>query len=255
MITRRIALFAAAVVLAGCQSLGGANLNPPVPPIPAHIAAAVASDDRTEAMKARDPGRKPAEVFALAGLEPGDRVIEIGSFGQYDTTIMAGAVGPQGRIYMYDLPYMQQRAEAPSRAFVAAHPNTEYAIGKFDELTFPQGVDMVVIDMYYHDLAIPETGDIDMARFNRMMFDALRPGGRMLIVDHNAEPGSGRRDIATIHRIDRAVIVDEVTDAGFKLIIDSDLFANPDDDRSLMVFAPGERGSTDRSLLVFEKPN
>jgi predicted methyltransferase len=49
-------------------------------------------------------------------------------------------------------------------------------------------------------------------------------------------------------------IVQEVTAAGFKQTIDSDLLANPADDHSKMVFAPGERGHTDQALFVFEKP-
>jgi predicted methyltransferase len=41
--------------------------------------------------------------------------------------------------------------------------------------------------------------------------------------------------------------------AGFKEIVNSTIFANPNDDKTKMVFAPGERGSTDRSLFVFQK--
>jgi predicted methyltransferase len=48
--------------------------------------------------------------------------------------------------------------------------------------------------------------------------------------------------------------VQEVTAAGFKLKIDSDLLANPGDDHTKMVFAPGERGHTDQAMFVFEKP-
>jgi predicted methyltransferase len=33
------------------------------------------------------------------------------------------------------------------------------------------------------------------------------------------------------------------------------LLANPDDDRTKMVFAPGTRGTTDQALFVFRKPD
>jgi predicted methyltransferase len=49
-------------------------------------------------------------------------------------------------------------------------------------------------------------------------------------------------------------IVEEVTAAGFELALSSDLLANPDDDRTQMVFTPGTRGATDRALFVFRKP-
>ncbi len=229
----------------------GWAITPAVPHIPANIAAAVASNDRTAAMKARDNGRSPDAVFAYAGLKTGDKVIEIGSFGNYDSIILVNAIGPTGHLYMYDLPYNKARYEAPTNAFVAAHKNSEYKIADFDKIDYPKGVDMVVIDMYYHDIAI---NNVDTPTVDARLFAALRPGGRVLIVDHNAAPGSGRRDSKTIHRIDPKTIQDEMKTAGFKLIVSSNIFANPEDDHTKMVFAPGERGSTDRSLFVFEKP-
>jgi predicted methyltransferase len=51
------------------------------------------------------------------------------------------------------------------------------------------------------------------------------------------------------------VIVQELTAAGFRLEVDSNLLANPEDPRTAMVFAPGTRGATDRALFVFRKPD
>lgn len=250
MITRRIAVAATlAFLIAAPVAL--AQITPPVPPISDAVAKAVASSTRPEKDKARDGGRKPAEVFAISGIKPGDKVIEIAAFGQYDTNIMVNIVGPTGHIYMYDLPYQQARQEAPTKVFTDAHPTTEHFFGKFDEMTFPSNVDLVTIDMYYHDLSI---NNVNLATFNKKMFDALKPGGRLLIVDHNAEPGSGRRDTNTLHRIDKPLIPAEVQAAGFKLVTDSNLFANPKDDYKVRVFDPTERGGTDRSVFVFEKP-
>lgn len=222
-----------------------------VPPIPSAVRQAVDSADRSDAMKARDAGRKPAEVFTLAGLKPGDKVIEFGSFGFYDTTIISGVIGPKGHVWMYDLPYMQARTEEAGNAFAAAHKNAEHKVAKFDELTLPKGVDLAVFDMYYHDL---KGKDVDTAKLNTLVFAALKPGGRVLIVDHRAEPGSGWRDSTTIHRMDTATIVEEMQAAGFQLAVNSALFANSADDKSKRVFEPTIRGGTDRSLFVFVKP-
>jgi predicted methyltransferase len=250
MFNRCLVVASALALLIGVPA-AWAQITPPAPPISDAVAKAVASSSRSDKDKARDAGRKPAEVFAYSGMKPGDKVIEIAAFGQYDTNIIVNIVGPTGHVYMYDLPYQQARQETPTKVFTDAHPNTEHAFGKFDEMTFPTGVDMVTIDMYYHDLSI---NNVDLAEFNKKMFDALRPGGRLLIVDHNAEAGSGRRDTNTLHRIDRTLILSEVTGAGFKLVVDSNIFANPNDNYKIKVFDPTERGSTDRSLLVFEKP-
>jgi len=250
MFNRRLVVAATLAVLIGAP-VAWAQVKPPVPPISDAVAKAVASSTRSEKDKARDGGRKPAEVFAISGIKPGDKVIEIAAFGQYDTNIMVNIVGPTGHIYMYDLPYQQARQEAPTKAFTDAHPNTEHAFGKFDEMTFPSGIDLVTIDMYYHDLSI---NNVDLAAFNKKMFNALKPGGRLLIVDHNAEAGSGRRDTNTLHRIDKPLILSEVQAAGFRLVVDSSLFANPMDNYKIRVFDPTERGGTDRSVFLFEKP-
>lgn len=249
MITRRALCAAAVLALTATAAFAQPPATSKVPPIPAYVQKAVDSPTRPDKDKARDAGRQPAAVFAYSGIKPGDKVIEIAAFGQYDTNIMVNIVGPKGHIYMYDLPYQQARQEAPTKAFVDAHPNTSHVFGKFDELTFPKGVDAVTIDMYYHDLGLHQ---IDQAKFNKQMFDALKPGGRVLIVDHNATPGSGRTTTQAVHRIDPALIVSEMQAAGFRLIVNSSIFAAPNDDRSKRVF--DERGATDRSLFVFEKP-
>lgn len=251
MITRRALAAAALLALTATAAFAQPPAAPTdkVPPIPAYVQKAVDSADRPDKDKVRDAGRKPAAVFAYSGIKPGDRVIEIAAFGQYDTAIMVNIVGPAGRIFMYDLPYQQVRQEAATKVFTDAHLNTTHAFAKFDEITFPSNIDLVTIDMYYHDLGLQK---IDQAMFNQQIYRSLKPGGRVLIVDHNAAPGSGRTTTAATHRIDPALIVSEMQAAGFKLIVNSTIFAAPDDDRSKRVF--DERGATDRSLFVFQKP-
>jgi predicted methyltransferase len=268
--TLLVAAVAGVVAVGACQSgmLGAAAMAPPgmmttdtdettawgymIPAgTPFNVAAAVKVEDRTEAMRERDAARKPAEVLTLAEVHEGDRIVEIASFGQYYTTMLASAVGPEGHIYMSDLPYTAARAEEPSRAFVALHPNTEYELIDYNEMVFPTDLDAVHIVLYYHDLSLNE---IDIAAFNRKVYDALRPGGVYFIVDHNAPAGTGREHTQTAHRIDPAVIRDEVTAAGFTLETESDLLRHAEDDQTTMVFAPGTRGLTDRTVFVFRKP-
>jgi predicted methyltransferase len=255
MINRRLALAAAVMALAfGAPALAAKDstiYNPKIPPIPDYIAKAVADTSRAEKQRIRDPNRKPAETLALVGLKPGDRVIELASFGQYYTDIMAPIVGPKGKIYMYDLPYTDARQGAATRTFVAAHPNTEFKLAKYDEIDYPKNVDLITIVLYYHDL---KPNKVDTAVLDAKLFEALKPGGKLLIVDHKAQPGTAWRDAGTIHRMAVETIVEEVTHAGFKLKYDSNLLANPGDDHLKMVFAPDERGHTDQAVFVFEKP-
>ena len=218
---------------------------------PANIRNAVGSDARPAEDRARDAGRKPAEVLTLAGLESGDHVIELGSFGNYYTRILLGAVGSSGQVDMIDVPRSEPFGGEGSRALAAASDNATYTLRDYEAGAFPQGADLVFLVLHYHDL---QPWGVDMAVLNRAVFDALSPGGRFVVIDHKAEDGSGWRDAESVHRIGAQVIVEEVTAAGFELSVDSDLLANADDDRSGPIFAPGSRGATDRALLVFTKP-
>lgn len=219
--------------------------------VPAYIKSAIESPGRSAEQRARDFNRKPAELLVLSGVKPGDKVVEFASFGQYFTTLLSDIVGPKGTVYMYDLPYTEQRAGAASRAFVAAHPNSKYEIVDYNAVKLPENVDVVFNVLYYHDLSL---NNIDTAVLNKKIFDALKPGGVFFIVDHNAAPGSGTRDTKQLHRIDPEVIKTEVKAAGFELVEDSKLLAHAGDDHTKMVFSPGLRGLTDQSVLKFRKP-
>ena len=218
---------------------------------PSYIAHAVESPGRTPEQKARDAGRKPAEILTMSGIKPGDNVVEFASFGQYYTTMISNILGPKGTVNMYDLPYTEKRAGEASRAFVAKHKNAHYHIINYNDIELPKNVDEVFMVLYYHDLSL---NDIDTAKLNKKIFDALKPGGVFLVVDHNARPGSGREDTKKLHRIDPEVIKKEVTAAGFTLAKESHILAHPEDPHTQMIFTKGLRGKTDRTVFKFVKP-
>jgi predicted methyltransferase len=222
---------------------------------PANIRRAVESSARTPEQRARDASRRPAEVLTLAGIEEGDRVIEFASFGHYYTTLLAEAVGSSGHVYMIDMPWIEPFGGEGARAFDAAHDNATFTQVHYNEADLPGDVDTAIMVLFYHDL-LREAADqtVDTADMNARVFDALKPGGTYLIVDHKAQDGSGWRDASTLHRIDAQAVIDEVTAAGFELAADSDVLANPDDDRTLNMRDPSIRGGTDRAVLVFRKP-
>ena len=219
---------------------------------PAHIRRAIESPERSAEQTARDFHRKPAEILTLSGIEEGDRIIEIAAFGQYFTTMLVAAVGPTGHVDMYDLPYTERFAGPASREFDEKHANAVYHQESYNEVSFPQNVDSVFNVLYYHDL---QPQSVDTAAMNRKLFAALKPGGIYLVIDHKAEDGSAWRDAGTIHRMGVDTIKQEILAAGFELALESDLLANPNDDRTKMVFAPGTRGTTDQAFFIFRKPN
>ena len=245
-------LFAHTVFLANAQEMSATYIIPSDTPV--HIREAVESNARTDEQRARDVGRKPAEVLTLTELNEGDIVIELASIGVYYTEILVEAVG-DGHVYMMDMPWTDRIGGDVAREFDDAHDNATYIQAHYNEVQFPEDVDLVTNVLFYHELIreLPE-GNVDIPGLNEKIYAALKPGGIYLVIDHNAEAGSGWRDAQTTHRIDADVLREEITAAGFRLELDSDLLANPEDDQTQRIFQPGMRGNTDRSVLVFRKP-
>jgi predicted methyltransferase len=222
---------------------------------PANIKRAVESAARPAEQRARDADRKPAETLMLAEIAEGERVVELAAFGHYWTNMLVEAVGPTGQVAMVDMPWTDRFGGEAGRAFDTAHANATYTQAHYNQMQLPSNVDAVLMVQFYHDLKRNEASEsADTADMNRKIFAALKPGGVYLVIDHNAEAGSGWRDATTLHRIDPATIKSEVTAAGFELAEDSKLLANPADDRKQSMRSEGLRGHTDQAVLVFRKP-
>jgi predicted methyltransferase len=97
-------------------------------------------------------------------------------------------------------------------------------------------------------------GPADVAALNKRIFDALKPGGSFLVIDHVAASGSGLRDTETLHRIDPMQMRREIEAAGFILEAQSNVLRNADDDHTRAVFDPMVRGKTDQMVLRFRRP-
>jgi len=227
---------------------------------PDSIATAVADVNRPDTDRQRDANRKPAETLAFAGVKPGEQVAELLPGGGYFTRLFSKIVGPSGHVYALvpapspnappDVPDFAARVKA-----IAADPNysnVSVVVEPFSQLKAPAPVDLVWTSQNYHDLH--NFPDLDVTVFNQMVFDALKPGGIYLILDHEAESGSGARDTASLHRIDVETVKKEVLAAGFVLAGTSDLLRQPGDAHSVKVFDPSVRGRTDQFILKFRKP-
>jgi predicted methyltransferase len=222
---------------------------------PANIKRAVESTARPAEQRARDADRKPAETLMLLGVAEGQRVVELAAFGHYWTNMLVDAVGASGQVTLVDMPWTDRFGGEAGRAFDAAHANATYTQAHYNQMELPQNVDAVLMVQFYHDLKRTNASEsVDTADMNRKILAALKPGGIYLVIDHNAEAGSGWRDATTLHRIDPAAIKSEVTAAGFTLVEDSNLLANPADDRKIGMRDASIRGRTDQAVLVFRKP-
>lgn len=223
----------------------------------ADYAAALADPARPAADRDRDAARKPAELLAFAGIEPGQSVGDYVMGGGYLTRILSGAVGAAGHVYAFQptefIAYRKQYGDDQS-AVAAAYANVDPVGGAFAAPAFPVPLDAIVTVQNFHDLYLkpfPEgTGD----KASAALFAALKPGGTLLVVDHSAADGSGTTLSDSLHRIDKAAVVAALTKAGFVLEAESDLYKRPEDPRTANVFDPAIRGKTDQFTLRFRKP-
>lgn len=226
--------------------------------VPAYIAAAIADPGRPAADVARDAARHPAETIMFAGVKPGDRVIEVFPEGGYYTRILSKVVGPTGNVYAFTP--QEILAAFPTGADgsrgIAADPQYSNVTVLVQPMTaaLPHTVDVLWTTQNYHDLHTAKFfPNLDMRDWNRAAFGALRRGGVYFINDHEADPGSGLRDLA-LHRIDAEIVKAEVTEAGFAFDGETDLLRNPNDPHTAMVFDKSIRGMTDQFMFRFRKP-
>jgi len=229
----------------------------PAAPVPAYIKAAIADSARPVADTTRDADRKPAEMLSFAGIKPGMQVMDLVPGGGYFTRIFAKAVGPNGYVYAYqptELDHFFKDKTPPIVAIAAEYPNVSVVRASVNKLVAPELLDVVWTSQNYHDLKDPLFTPADTALVNKAVYEALKPGGIYIVLDHSAPKGSGIADTDTLHRIDEAVVKKEVQAAGFKLIGESNVLRNPKDSRTVKVFDPSIRGHTDQFILKFKKP-
>jgi predicted methyltransferase len=226
--------------------------------IPSYILAAVNSPERSEADKALDAGRKPAQMLAFFGIKPGMHVADISAMGGWTTELLSLVVGPDGRVYSqnghlppkFDAVIQQWRSRSKSL------PNVVDVVSKFDGdkllPILPHSLDAVIINMSYHDLV---AHGVNMSLLNHSIYKYLKPDGVYGIVDNSAKPGTGASGSATLHRIDEVFVINQVAMTGrahFTLVNTSGVLRNSADDRSWPVFK--HRGEQDRFMLKFVKP-
>jgi predicted methyltransferase len=246
--------------------LVAACAGPRVPP-PAAIETAMASPqvraivdapDRAEADRRLDAGRRPAALLTFLDVKQGMRVGELIAGAGYTAELLARAVAPNGIVYAENPLFVLQNSEAEWSARLAT-PAMKTTVRVDRELEAPLPaeageLDLVIVNLVYHDIV---GLGIDRDKMNRAVFSALRSGGRYAVIDHSARPGSGRTYVQTLHRIDEAMVREEVERVGFRVQSESNFLRNPADPRDWndAAGAAGERrGTSDRFALIFVKP-
>ena len=226
----------------------------------AAVAHALADPRRPAEQLKRDALRKPAQLMAFAHLKRGDKVADFMPGNAYFTRILSDLVGAAGQVYAF-LP-VEQLANCAPREVAGTrlleqdpgYSNVSVLTGSAADFRAPQPLDLIWTALNYHDLHDAFMGPADVAAVNAEFFEALKPGGRYLVIDHVAEAGSGLRDTESLHRIDPTRMRQEIEAAGFVFEAASNVLRNAADDHTLPVFDPRVRGRTDQVVYRFRKP-
>jgi predicted methyltransferase len=251
---RRMVWIAAAVsVLAAACATPGIDQPKATPE---SYVSVVADPARPQADRERDVARKPAEILAFAEIRPGQEVLEIVPGGGYFTRLLAGAVGPQGKVYAYVPTEMVGKfnSDTQAKALDAAYPNVEYATDPLTQKAPGPFADVVFTVQNYHDFHTPLLGSPNIADVNAAIWSTLKPGGLYVIIDHAALAGTGATAANTLHRIEPAQVRREVEAAGFVYAGSTEVLRNPADPKTANVFDPSIRGRTDQFAMKFRKP-
>jgi len=261
----KVAVVCLALSILGC---GGSAATAPASSAPtpvtstgdvsARARAIVDAPDRTDADRALDQGRRPAELLEFLGVGPGMRVAELVAGAGYTAELLARGVAPNGVLYAENPRVVLEGAEKAWGERLA-RPAMKTAVRVDRELEDPlpaeaKDLDLVVVNLVYHDIVLM---GVDRDKTNRAIFAALKRGGRYAVIDHSARAGSGTADIRAFHRIDEKTVREEILRAGFVLRTAGSFLRNPSDTRDWND-SPGaagtRRGLSDRFALIFMKP-
>lgn len=240
-------------------ALGAGCATPSTPEAP-QAPAAVTAPERSAADQKRDATSRPELVLPLLQLTDGARVLDFLTGGGYYAELLAERVGPEGAVLAHNNaayrkwvgPDIDQRFEGRGLDQVQLYER------EFADLELqPASLDAILMVNCYHDLYFADAENdwpaVDAHAVMDQVVEGLRPGGRLVVVDHHARAGTGSADAQALHRIERAFAVADWQGRGLTLV-DSTEVPGPDDDRATSVFDPAVRGKTGRFVLAFERP-
>ena len=245
----------AAFALTACR-----EAEPPRQFSQAALDAALADPARESSRHAADERRKPGPLIALAGVKPGDKMLDLIPGDGYWTRIFSKIVGPQGKVYaVWPEAYARfARGNVKTLQGLSNDPHYGNIVTQVQAsaiLSAPEKLDVVWTSQNYHDYPDEYMGkDADPALLNKAVFEMLKPGGIYMIIDHRAADGRGMSDTEELHRIDPATVRQQAEAAGFKFAGESGVLENPKDPLNIPVFDKSIRGRTSQFAFKFVKP-
>lgn len=186
--------------LTAAQSAPAAS-KPAQAPDKSNVASAVEQFES----KTRDVVQRQEEILAACELRPGMSVADVGAGTGFFTRLLARQAGPSGKVYAVEVnqAYLEHISTTCRQQKLA---NVLPVLGTQWTPNLPrQSVDLVFVCDTYHHFEHPQ-------EMLASIFDALRPGGRIVLVDFYK-----RGNMASHVRADKDQVVAEFANAGFTL--------------------------------------
>ena len=214
--------------------------------------------------KESDATRLPGELLAFAQIDRGDVVGDYIMGAGYVTRLLAMSVGPDGKVYAFqpdefiafrpEYATEQDAAVAPY-ADDEGNPRNVFPLrASIAAPGWPEPLDTIITSTNLHDLFIAQMPEGTAQAAIAALYDALKPGGSLIVIDHLAADGSGAEAATALHRMDADLALNALTAAGFVLEQESEIYAQPDDPRDANVFDESIAGQTDKFTWRLRKP-
>ena len=170
-----------------------------------------AAQDSSGDFAKRDVWQRPEEVMDELGIKPGSVVADVGCGSGYFTFRFAARVGATGKVYSEDID-SEVLHKIQSRSAQEHLAQIETIQGTADDPKLPtEKLDVILVMNAYHE----------MKNYDHMlqgMYRALKPGGTLAIIDHEAVPGQPRSEYQDSHRIPEQSVRDDLARNGFQFL-------------------------------------
>jgi ubiquinone/menaquinone biosynthesis C-methylase UbiE len=167
------------------------------------------------AASAQDNGLASEKLFAALALQPGATACEMGAGDGALSIEAADRVGAQGHVYTSEIGGNVDKLV--EKVVLARRAHVEVVTGAADRTNFTDGAcDALFMRNVYHHFENPTAMNASIAA-------ALKPGGRLAVVDFGPPPGAEARDPADRdtdghHGVTAPTVARELRTAGFDIV-------------------------------------
>jgi len=159
----------------------------------------------------RDKDQKPDEVIKALALNEYMTIADIGAGSGYFTRKFVWVIQDRGMVYAIDIEPAMLKYNEEMVEHLHTPYNAKFVLGKPDDPMLPaKSVDLVFLcNTYHHVEKRPD--------YFRQVRAALKPGGRVAIIDFYHDERSGQLGFPKEHLVARDKVMQEMVEAGYKL--------------------------------------